>query len=54
MVTGGGGALVKFDVPEIRYLFDWECPSNRFNIKRNDNHWSLSKGFPYFKRRVLE
>ncbi len=38
------GALARFSLP-IRYLFDWEGPSNRFNITRNDTHKPL-KGFP--------
>ena len=42
------GALAKFDIPEVRYLFDWEGPSNRFNITRNDTHGPL-KDFPTSK-----
>ncbi len=38
------GALARFDLP-VRYLFDWEGPSNRFNITRKDTHKPL-KGFP--------
>jgi hypothetical protein len=38
------GALARFSLP-VRYLFDWEGPSNRFNITRNDTHKPL-RGFP--------
>jgi hypothetical protein len=38
------GALARFDLP-VRYLFDWEGPSNRFNITKKDTHKPL-KGFP--------
>jgi dienelactone hydrolase len=38
------GALARFDLP-VRYLFDWEGPSNRFNITKNDTHKPLM-GFP--------
>ena len=40
-ITIAVGALVRFDVPEVRYIFDWEGPSNRFNITRNDTHRPL-------------
>jgi len=32
------GALSRYPLPGIRLLFDWEGPSNRFNITRNDTH----------------
>ncbi len=38
------GALARFPLP-VQYLFDWEGPSNRFNITKNDTHKPL-KGFP--------
>jgi len=37
-------ALARFPLP-IAYLFDWEGPSNRFNITKNDTHRPL-KRFP--------
>lgn len=39
------GALARFPVPEIKYLFDWEGPSNRFICTKNDTHKPLS-AFP--------
>lgn len=35
------GALARFPMPGIKYLFDWEGPSNRHNITRNDTHKPL-------------
>jgi dipeptidyl aminopeptidase/acylaminoacyl peptidase len=43
-VTIAAGALARFDLP-VKYLFDWEGPSNRFNITKNDTHKPL-RGFP--------
>ena len=39
------GALARFTEHKIRYLFDWEGPSNRFNTTKNDTHKPLI-GFP--------
>ncbi len=39
------GALARFDLPSVKYLFDWEGPSNRFNITQNDTHKHL-KAWP--------
>jgi hypothetical protein len=39
------GALSKARSPRVRFLFDWEGPSNRFNTTRNDTHEPL-KMFP--------
>lgn len=39
------GALARFPIPNVKYLFDWEGPSNRFNATKNDNHKPL-KDFP--------
>ncbi len=39
------GALAKYELPFIRFLYDWEGPSNRFNITKNDTHKPL-KQFP--------
>lgn len=44
-ITIASGALARFPMPEVKYLFDWEGPSNRFNITKNDTHKPL-KGFP--------
>lgn len=38
------GALARFPLP-VRYLFDWEGPSNRRNITKNDTHKPL-RAFP--------
>lgn len=32
------GALARFSVPKVSYLFDWEGPSNRFNATKNDTY----------------
>lgn len=39
------GALARFTEHKIKYLFDWEGPSNRFNTIKNDTHKPLI-GFP--------
>lgn len=39
------GALARFPMPEIGYLFDWEGPSNPKNTTRDDTHKPL-KEFP--------
>lgn len=39
------GALARFPTPDIKYLFDWEGPSNRFNTTKNDTHEPI-KDFP--------
>jgi len=39
------GALASFPMPKVKYLFDWEGPSNRFNTTKNDTHKPL-KSFP--------
>ena len=39
------GALARFPAPKIKYLFDWEGPSNRFICTKNDTHKPLS-AFP--------
>ncbi|MDO8445509.1 MAG: hypothetical protein Q7T53_05305 [Deltaproteobacteria bacterium] len=44
-ITIASGALARFPMPKVRYLFDWEGPSNRFNTTKNDTHKPL-KGFP--------
>lgn len=44
-VAIAAGALTHTDVPPVAFLFDWEGPSNRFNITRNDRHPPL-KAFP--------
>ncbi len=35
------GALSKYDLPQVKYLFDWEGPSNRVNTTKNDTHKPL-------------
>jgi hypothetical protein len=35
-ITIATGALARFPLEKVRYLFDWEGPSNRFNITLND------------------
>lgn len=37
------GAIARYRLPSVRYLFDWEGPSNRFNITQNDTHKHLGK-----------
>ncbi len=39
-ITIAAGALCRFPVHgcQIKYLFDWEGPSNRANITKNDTH----------------
>lgn len=44
-ITISSGALASYELPFVRYLFDWEGPSNRFNITKNDTHTPLKK-FP--------
>jgi hypothetical protein len=44
-ITISSGALAGYSLPFVRYLFDWEGPSNRFNITKNDTHKPL-KDFP--------
>ncbi len=36
-ITISSGALARYSLPFIKYLFDWEGPSNRFIITQNDN-----------------
>ncbi|MBF0487984.1 MAG: hypothetical protein HQK98_07460 [Nitrospirae bacterium] len=42
-ITIAAGALCRFPVADcqIKYLFDWEGPSNRINITKNDTHEPL-------------
>lgn len=35
-ITIAAGALAKYSFPFVKYLFDWEGPSNRLNITKND------------------
>ncbi|MBF0318357.1 MAG: hypothetical protein HQL01_00945 [Nitrospirae bacterium] len=46
-ITTAAGALCRFPVEgcEVKYLFDWEGPSNRVNITKNGTHKPL-KDFP--------
>jgi pimeloyl-ACP methyl ester carboxylesterase len=44
-ITISSGTLARFRPPYVKRLFDWEGPSNRFNITKNDAHKPL-KGFP--------
>lgn len=46
-ITIATGALARYstDLPFVRYLYDWEGPSNRFNITKNDTHPPLRQ-FP--------
>ncbi|MEO5358307.1 MAG: hypothetical protein H7844_13570 [Nitrospirae bacterium YQR-1] len=46
-ITIATGALARFPVKKgtVRYIFDWEGPSNRVNITKNDTHKPL-KDFP--------
>ncbi len=37
------GALASYTLPCVKCLFDWEGPSNRFNITQNDTHEHLKK-----------
>ncbi len=39
-ITIASGALARHaaELPFVRYLYDWEGPSNRFNITKNDTH----------------
>ncbi|MEK6531060.1 MAG: hypothetical protein AABZ23_01040 [Deltaproteobacteria bacterium] len=39
------GALAMEDVEGVKFIFDWEGPSNRFNTTKNDTHEPL-KDFP--------
>ena len=39
------GALANYPMDGVKYLFDWEGPSNRFNTTRNDTHEPLRE-FP--------
>lgn len=43
-ITIAAGALAKYPMP-VGYLFDWEGPSNRFNITMNDTFEHL-RDFP--------
>lgn len=31
------GSLARFKIPDVKYLFDWEGPSNRFNATKSEN-----------------
>ncbi len=35
------GSLARYPMPGVKYLFDWEGPSNRFNITLNNTHEPL-------------
>ncbi len=39
------GAQARFPASSIKYIFDWEGPSNRFNTTKNNTHKPL-KNFP--------
>ena len=39
------GALATYELPFVKYLFDWEGPSNSLNITKSDTHKPLQK-FP--------
>jgi hypothetical protein len=39
------GALARFVTTDVAYLYDWEGPSNRFNITKNNTHKPLLR-FP--------
>jgi hypothetical protein len=39
------GALAEYSLPFVKYIFDWEGPSNRINITKNDTHKPL-ENFP--------
>lgn len=39
------GALARFPTTKIKYLFDWEGPSSKFSITKNDTYEPL-KDFP--------
>lgn len=39
------GALSRYPMKQVKYVFDWEGPSNRFNTTKNDTHRPL-KEFP--------
>jgi len=44
-ISIAAGALARGDISFVNYLFDWEGPSNRYNITKNDSH-PLLKAFP--------
>ncbi|CAK8716536.1 Serine aminopeptidase S33 domain-containing protein [Candidatus Electrothrix laxa] len=46
-ITIAAGALARYadELPFVSWLFDWEGPSSRFNITKNDTHPPL-KSFP--------
>ncbi len=44
-VTIAAGALARHDLPAIRYLLDWEGPSDRFIATKHDTHPPLRE-FP--------
>ncbi len=44
-ITIASGALATYDLPFVKYLFDWEGPSNKFNITKDDTYEPL-KDFP--------
>ena len=44
-ITIASGALAKYPLPFVTYLVDWEGPSNRFNITKNDTYEPL-ENFP--------
>ncbi len=44
-IITASGALARHAIPEVRYLFDWEGPSNRRVATRDDTHPPLA-AFP--------
>lgn len=42
------GAQARFPMPNVKYIFDWEGPSNRFNTTKNNTHRPL-RNFPTSK-----
>ncbi len=54
-ITIASGALARHadDLSFVSQLFDWEGPSNRFNITKNDTHPPL-KPFPTFEERFWQ
>jgi hypothetical protein len=40
-ITISAGSLAHYDLPFVKYLYDWEGPSNRFNITKNNTHKPL-------------
>lgn len=49
-ITMSSGALARYSLPFVRYLFDWEGPSNRFIIRKNNTLKPVKKFLPSDKK----